>query len=236
MKKRKENILHDFGSVTIAESWDEVTLGQFTQIMRISGDDIADVDIRDMIAILTGKDKEWVNMLPAKFVQTLMTKLTFMATAPTAPASNEVKIGGETYRVNFMEELKFGEYTDVNTLINQDHLNYAGFMAILCRRPDEVYNDDFTSRIEERVEFWNKQPITTVLPVIAFFLHLWSVSEIHSQVSLQQMEDLTNQLLLDIDSSRKSGAFKRLPILFQVKVWQKLRKYRKCMQRLSSNT
>lgn len=239
MAKKKENILHDFGKVTIAEDWSEVTLEQFTQIMRISGDNgqnVQDVDVRDLICILTGKDKEWVNLLPAKFVQTLITKLTFMSVPPKSPASNEVTVNGEVYRVNFMEELTFGEYTDVNTLIQADGLDYAGFLAVLCRKPDEAYNDEFTAHIDQRKEFWNSQPLTTVLPVIAFFLHLWGISEIHSPASLAQMQDLASQLLSDIDSSRKSGDYRRLPMLFRAKVWWKLRKCRKCLQQLSSST
>lgn len=232
-KKKEEYVLHDFGEVTIAEDWSEVTLGQFQKIMKLTNADNAQIDVRDLISVLTGKDKEWVNLLPARFVQSLMVKLVFLNKAPEAPATNILRWKGEEYKVNFLNELTFGEYTDINTLISSDPNNYAGFLAILCRKEGEVYNDEFTAHIEDRVRLFEEVPVTDVLPVISFFLHLWGTSEAFSPASLRKTADLAETLLQDIDSSRKNGAYRRLPISFRAKVWWKLRKYRKCLQRLS---
>lgn len=234
--RKKENILYDFGRVTMPESWEEVSLKQFVELMRASDRNKGtNIDVRDVIAILTGKDKEWVNLLPAQFVNSLMIKLVFMHKAPDKTPTNEIRIKGETYRINFVEELKFGEYVDINTLIQQDSLNYPAFLAILCRKEGEVYDDEFTSHIEERVKLFESIPVTDVLPVIAFFLHLWGQYETLSRHSLQEMADTAAQFLEDIELSRKSGEYKELPIRSRMRISLWLKRFRGCLQRVSSS-
>lgn len=235
MKRKKETyVVQDFGSVNIPESWDDVTLEQFMSIMRLMGDDNT-VDIRDAIAILTRKDKEWVNSLPINFVNSLASRLVFLNQLPSNEARNEVEIDGEKYFINYMEDLTFGEYTDIDTVMRSDDKNYAAFLAILCRKEGEKYDDKFTAHIDKRVEMWNNVSITKVLPLISFFLNSWGLSERLSQDSLKEMLDQANQSLTDTKSLLKSGAYKGLPFKSRMKITLYIRRFSKALSLLSSS-
>lgn len=233
-KKKETYIVKDFGSVTIPERWEDVTLGQFIKLMQLEGDG-GQKDVRDVIAVLTNNDREWVNMLPAPFVERLIMKLVFLNKAPDKEPKNELIVNGEKYFINYMDELRFGEYTDINTIIQQDNTNYAAFLAILCRKEGEEYNDDFTAHIEERVKFWESQPITDVMPLVGFFLARWTVSEEASRVYLTEAVEAADQLVEATEHSLKNGGYKRLPIHLRMKAWWNMRKYKKCMRQLSSS-
>lgn len=226
MKKNKKEILHDFGEWTIADNWEDVTLKQFTELMKLNEKAIKDV--RDVIAILSDHTKDEINLLPIDFIESMMARLTFLNKAPEVNNSNEIKIDGEVYFVNVMEKLKFGEFVDVNSAIQSDALNYASFLAILCRKKDEQYNDDFiANKLEERIEMYNNQPITKILPVVGFFLNLWRISKAPSQASMTEIQQTANQLLTETENTWKNLGFRKRYSIWGMKTYWKLRKYRK---------
>ena len=235
MARREQYIVKDFGEVTIPERWEEVTLKQFTDLMRLEGED-GERDIRDVIAVLTDNDREWVSTLPVPFVERLMTKLTFLSKSPDTTARNEIKIDGDRYSIKYNEDLTFGEYTDINTIVQQDATNYAAILAILCRRDNEEYNDQFTAHIDERVKMWEKQPITDVIPLVAFFLARCSLSETCSQAYMTEAVEAAGQLVQATEHLLKSGECRKLPMKSRIKAWWNIRKYKKYMRRLSSST
>ena len=226
MKKNKKEILHDFGEWTIADNWEDVTLKQFTELMKLNEKAIKDV--RDVIAILSDHTKDEINLLPIDFIESMMARLTFLNKAPEVNNSNEIKIDGEVYFVNVMEKLKFGEFVDVNSAIQSDALNYAAFLAILCRKKDEQYNDDFiANKLDERIEMYNNQPITKILPVIGFFLNLWRISKSPSQASMTEIQQTANQLLTETENTWKNLGFRKRYSIWGMKTYWKLRKYKK---------
>ena len=232
MAKRNKEVIMNFGEWKIADKWEDVSLRQFTELMKLNDNGIKDV--RDVIAILSDHTKDEINLLPIDFIESMMARLTFLNKAPEVNNSNEIKIDGEVYFINVMEKLKFGEFVDVNSAIQSDALNYAAFLAILCRKKDEQYNDDFiANKLEERIEMYNKQPITKILPVIGFFLNLWRISKIPSQNCMTEIQQTANQLLKDTEISLRSGGYKKLSLKQLMKVWLNIRKYKKCMQQLS---
>lgn len=232
MKKNKnKEVLHDFGEWNIADNWGDVTLKQFTELMKLNDNGIKDV--RDVIAILSDHTKEEINLLPIDFIESMMARLTFLNKAPEVNNSNEIKIDGEVYFINVMEKLKFGEFVDVNSAIQSDALNYAAFLAILCRKKDEQYNDDFiANKLEERIEMYNNQPITKILPVIGFFLNLWRISKAPSQASMTEIQQTANQLLTETENTWKNLGFRKRYSIWGIKTYLKLKKYRKQISQL----
>ena len=227
----EENIIKDFGEVQVPTSWEEVTLERFVEIMRMQdakGEE-SDIDIVDVMAVLTGKDRDFVNGLPSTFVEKILSHLTFLNIPLDQTPKSEVKIDGEVYHINYMEKLSFGEYTDANTVMQGDKFNYAALLAILCRKKGERYTEDYIAgTLDDRIEMWKKQPITNVYPLVCFFLTLSALSTGHFLDFLTKEEQILSQLLRSIKSSLLSGDGLAHPIR-SVKTWWKLRKLEKCI-------
>ena len=238
MSKRKEIVVvKDYGNITVPTSWEQITLGQFVKLMRLQEEeDKKDVSLIDIMAVLTGTDKKYIYSLPSDFANTIMAHLLFLNKPLKEEPKAEVIIDGNLYKINYMEKLKFGEYTDANTVMANDKFDYASLLAILCRREGEIYDDDYIAEhLDERTEMWNNQPITKVYPLVCFFLTLSALSGKHLQHFTTDAEQVIDQSLTHIEDSLKSGAVKKFSLNY-VKARWKLRRLRKCMSQLSSTT
>lgn len=239
MSKRKETVVaKDYGNITVPTSWDEVKLKDFIALMKLQESEGKDeLSIVDIMAALTGTDKKYIYSLPSDFANTIMAHLLFLNEPLKEEPKAEVEINGDIYKINYMEKLKFGEYTDANTVMANDKFDYASLLAILCRRDGEVYDDDYIAdHIEKRTEMWNNQPITKVYPLITFFLTLHAMSGKHLEQYLTTTEDQLLQLVRDIKNSAKRGDGLKLSMTSRMKVWWKCRKLEKCILQQSSNT
>ena len=238
MAKRKERIVaKDFGNITVPTSWDEVKLKDFITLMKLQEEEgKEEVSIVDIMAVLTGTDKKYIYSLPSDFANTIMAHLLFLNKPLKEEPKAEVIIDGNLYKINYMEKLKFGEYTDANTVMANDKFDYASLLAILCRREGEIYDDDYIAEhLDERTEMWNNQPITVVYHLVCFFLTLSALSGKHLERYMTEGEQAIDQLLTHIENSLKSGAVKKFSLSY-VKARWKLKKLRKCMSQLSSTT
>ena len=238
MAKRKERIVaKDFGNITVPTSWEQITLGQFITLMKLQEEEgKEEPSIVDIMAVLTGTDKKYIYSLPSDFANTIMAHLLFLNKPLKEEPKAEVIIDGNLYKINYMEKLKFGEYTDANTVMANDKFDYASLLAILCRREGEIYDDDYIAEhLDERTEMWNNQPITKVYPLVCFFLTLSALSEKHLEHYMTEGEQAIDQLLTHIENSLRSGEVKKFSLNY-VKARWKLRKLRKCMSQLSSTT
>lgn len=235
-KKKQIETLKDFGVWNIAESWDEITLEQFQKIMALTNEEGKTTDIIELLSILTGKDKASVQQLPAEFVDSLLARILFLNQTPQAESSNKIEIDGEVYLVNFLEKMKFKEYVDSNQALKGDAV-YATILAILCRKEGEIYDDDFIAeKFDERFEMFNKQPITKILPIIDFFLKLFTASKTTMQDFLTDAQQTANQLLTECENSMKTGGWRNYCSIWGIRTLLKLKKYRKCIAQLSSNS
>ena len=235
MAKRKERIVaKDFGNITVPTSWDEITLKQFITLMKLQEEENKeDVSLIDIMAVLTGTDKKYIYSLPSDFANTIMAHLLFLNKPLKEEPKAEVIIDGNLYKINYMEKLKFGEYTDANTVMANDKFDYASLLAILCRREGEIYDDDYIAEhLDERIEMWNNQPITKVYPLVCFFLTLSALSGKRLQDFMTEGEQAIDQSLTHIEDLLRSGAHKKFSLSY-VKARWKLRKLRKCMSQLS---
>ena len=198
MGKKKETIVvKDYGNIIVPTSWDDITLEKFVKLMKLQEEEGKDeLSIVDIMAVLTGTDKKYIYSLPSDFANTIMAHLLFLNEPLKEEPKAEVEIDGEKYKINYMEKLKFGEYTDANTVMANDKFDYASLLAILCRKEGEKYDDDFIAdHIEKRTEMWNNQPITKIYPLVCFFLTLSAISGQHLQHYMTDAEQAINHSL-----------------------------------------
>lgn len=220
-----DNNIIDYGKISIPTSWDEITLKQFSDIERYYADKEKQFDAREVLHIFTNKTIDEINELPIEITELLMSKLVFLQERPKdVKPSNKIKIDGEEYVINVMEKLKTGEYVSVDTILKGDKYDYASILAVLCRKKDEVYDSKFEAELfDSRREMFEKQPITKILPIIGFFLNLYIMLEIPTQLSLVVEEEL-NRIQKDIEISQRLGASKKRYLKWRMKRLRKLLK------------
>lgn len=216
----------DFGKVTIPTKWEDITLKQFCELMRVYDKD--DKDILDVLEVLSGKSKAELRQMPADFIDTMLQHLQFMNIPLNIKADSKIIINGEEYKVNHTEKLKFGEWTDAETVLKEK--DYAGLLAILARKDGEIYDDDFiANELEKRVELFNSLPITKALVLLNFFLKLKLRYILFSQKSLENSKEAVESLVQSIKSSLKDGDGKKLDLIYAKIKLRRLEKSLKCI-------
>ena len=202
----KKEIIKDFGEWNIPTSWNDLDLKRFQEIERYYSENEGTFDGREVLHLFTNKTVDEINELPIEFTEMLLDKMSFVTTKPeVGEATNKVVINGETYMVNIANKLKTGEYVAVDAVLKSDQHNYAAILAILCRKDNEPYDSKFENEIlPSRIEMWEKQPITKVMPIINFFLNLYIALEMNSRLYLEVNEAI-NLTQKKIETSRKNG-------------------------------
>ena len=169
-----KEIIKDYGEWYCPTKWDDVTLKMFSDIERYYSEKDKEFDSREVLHILTNRSVDDINQLPIEFAEMLINKMQFLQTYPKEEKpTNKIVIDGEEYHINFQEKLKTGEYVAVDTVLKGDRHNYAAILAILCRKDDEIYDAKFENEVlPSRIELFEKQSITRVLPIMSFFFTL----------------------------------------------------------------
>ena len=224
-----KNII-DYGEYKIPIDWSQISLKMFQDIERYYSDKDKKFDAREVLHIFTNKSVDEINELPVEFVEILMDKLSFIQDSPKEKEpSNKIKIDGEEYIINVMEKLKTGEFIAVDSVLKDDKYDYASILAILCRKEGEIYDSKFEAELfEERREMWERQPITSILPLISFFINCYIMLETPSQVS-SLVEVELNRIQKDIETLRKDGALSALSTKLLKRKLKKLKKSIKCI-------
>ena len=221
---KNENII-DLGVWTVPKSWDEVTLKQYQEIERYYDGKEENFDVRKVLHILTNHTEDEINMLPIDFLEKIMGSLSFLQEPiKEEKPRNWVEIDGERYTVHTENQLKTGEYIASDTALKGDKHNYAGLLAILCRKEGELYDSKFEAEVlEDRIKLFEKQPITKILCIIGFFLQLYITSMTPTLLSskIREAIDLTRK---DIETSVKNGELTKRSMKSAMKKLRKLEK------------
>lgn len=219
-----KNII-DYGELNIPESWNDVTLKQYQEIEKYYENKDEGFDVLSVIDILIGKDKEYIKSLPMEFLDIILDKLSFLTVSPQTPEpSNKITIDKETYTIHFENQLKVGEYIAADSILKSDRHNYAALLAILCRKDGEAYDSKFENEvIEDRIKFWEKQPVTKVLNLITFFLQLANLLYLPTLLS-SQVEEAISLTQQNIDNLRKNGEISAFSTKLLKRKLKKLRK------------
>lgn len=217
-----KNII-DFGEISVPEKWEDISLKKYQDISRYYSNN-EDKTIIDLLPILIDKDKDYVMSLPEEFLEKILEKMLFLQEEPPVKPSSEIKIGKDTYVINFQNKLKTGEYIATDQAIKGDPYNYAAILAVLCRKEGEIYDSKFENEmVEERTKMFEQQPVTKILPTITFFLNLWMMLNGPSLLS-SSIQEAINDIQENIKSLEKDGEVSKH---FSKSVTKKLKKLKK---------
>lgn len=225
-----EDILKDFGSITVPDGWDKITLKKYQEIEKYYEDKDENFNLMDVLHIMIDKDKDYINSLPAEFLESILDKLSFLAEQPDfGEPTNKIVIDGETYIIHFENQLKVGEYIAADTVLKSDKHNYSALLAILCRKEGEIYDSKFENEIiEDRIRLFEKQPVLNVMKLIQFFFLLSNISLLPTLLysNIEEAINLTQQRL---ESFLKSGQISKRSMKSAMKKLKKLQKSIKCI-------
>lgn len=223
-------IIKDFGSINVPDGWDKITLKKYQEIEAFYQDRDDNFNLLDVIDIMIDKDKDYIQSLPAEFLDIILEKLSFMAEPPKVEQpTNKIEIDGETYIIHFENQLRVGEYIAADTVLKSDKHNYAALMAILCRKEGEAYDSKFENEvIEDRIKMFEKQPVLKIMGLVQFFFLLSNLSSLPTLLysNIEEAISLTQQQL---KSSLQSGTISRRSMKSAMKKLKKLQKSIKCI-------
>lgn len=192
----------NFGKVTIPTKWSEVTLKQFMQLMEIYEKE--NRDMLDILELFSGKTRNELRLMPSDFIETMLVHLQFMNDQLNVEPNSEITINGETYKVNYMEKLKLGEWVDSDEALKVK--NYPAMLAILARKDGEIYDDDFiANKLDERVKMFEELPIDQAMILVNFFLKLNLQSKIYSPKCLGKAKEVVESLVQCTRNSLPTG-------------------------------
>ena len=215
----------DLGSITVPTDWNQITLKQFQEIERMYGEKDKKFDAREVLHILCNKTIDEVNQLPMEIAEKIMEKLLFLQDAPNyGEPSPSITVNGVKYTINVMEKLKTGEFLQVQTVLKGDKYNFAAILGILCRKDGEIYDSKYEAEtLNDRIEMFEQVPMLDAMRVMSFFLQLWMVLEVPSQLSSQIKAEI-EYMRKDIETSAKSGRVGRRTTKSAMKTLRKLEK------------
>lgn len=197
----------DLGNYNIATSWDEVTLEMWEKYVRKASEaENNSVDVITTLECFSNIPRDVIHQIPTDLFEKILLNLQFAKDEPQSEPSNKIVIDGEEYIVNTMEKLKVKEYLDLQTVIENDKFNYTYMLAILCRKQGEEYNEEYIAdKISKRAEMFSKASINQIMPILAFFLSLWAIYEIHSRSSIMasSIKSEATEFVKSIKSSLK---------------------------------
>lgn len=226
-KVKKDTVIRDFGEYNIPTCWDGVTLEKFVKLQNDIDDTNEFTSLASIISIMSDKPYSEVTDLPYDFIESIMARLSFMRNMPEVEAKNEVEIDGEKYIINYQNKLVFGEYTNVQMLLQNDKYAYAEVLAVICRKVNEEYSNKFIiDNFDERVKLFNSCPITKIMPVVSFFLAYYTLSTQSTNICSNIHQQLTQNAPKE-RNSQKTGAGLRFCTNLRTTIssmWKKLKK------------
>lgn len=221
----EENEIIDLGEWTVPHDWSDITLKQFCDLQRFYSDKDKDFDAREVLHILCNKTVDEVNQLPIEFTEAILSKMEFLTTQPEyGKPSNKLTINGVEYIINTQNKMKTGEYIAVTTSVKSDPYNYAAILAVLARKEGEIYDSKFENEVlEDRIKMFENIPALDAMPSVAFFLNLWVISALPSQLrsNVADAIDLTQRHILTL---RQNGEISKHATRLQMRKLKKLQK------------
>lgn len=211
-------------NITMPTSWNDVTLEQFQNITKLYDNDTKPTML-DIISVLTNIEKKELEQYPTEVINVILQQANYINTnVMNTPSSNVFFYDGKNYRINTEEEMKFKEFVDAQTILEENKRNYAALLAIICRLNDEIYDDDFiANKLNERIKMFEKAPITKITPLINFFLNLLISSKTNMNQYSTHLKELVSKCLDNIETSLINGAGKKHSLKSQMKKLQTLR-------------
>ena len=197
----------NLGQYNIAEKWEDVKLIQWQEyIKKNSESKNGEVDVISTLECFSDIPRAIINQMPTDMFESVVERLRWVTKDVKPQATNKIVIDGEEYIINVMEKLKVKEYLDVNTVLENDKYNYAMLFAILCRKANETYDEEFIAdKLSDRIEMFENIEALQAMGLIAFFLNLYIELGKHSLSSsmVQDLKQEATELVKSIKSSLK---------------------------------
>ena len=200
-----------------------MTLKQFQEVQKFYKDKDRTFNVKEVLHLFTNHSEDDIYALPIQFAEKLLEHMMFMEQEPNwGEPTNKIVIDGEEYKIHFENQLKTGEYVAADAVIKADDTNYAAILGILCRKEGEIYDSKFENEVlPSRIEMFERQPVTKVMPMVAFFLTLSSLYTLPTQLSIQ-LEEAVNHIQQNTQNSLKNGDLSALSTLYQTRKLKKL--------------
>lgn len=220
-----EDGIKDYGEWNVPTSWEEVTLKQFQHVEKLFDEKESNFTITEVLQAFTDKPKDEIDALPLEFSEKMIGMLSFVYDKiDYGEPHNYIDIDGERYTIHFENQLRTGEYIAADAVIKADPHNYAGILAILCRKEGEVYDSHFENEVlPSRIEVFEKLPVTKIMPVVGFFLNL-SLLWLENTQLYTHLEEAINLIQRSGVRSIRSGDLSQLYTLYQTRRLRKLLK------------
>lgn len=133
-------------TLTIKNSWDEITWKEYEQLEQILNTDIpSDYKSVHLIAVLTGLSVEEIENLPITTVQRLMPHLDFLYTEPeTHTHQFEYTINGRVYDFKGkLDEITTAQYIDYRSYMEEENKDVVKLMSVFLIPVGHEYNDGY---------------------------------------------------------------------------------------------
>lgn len=206
-------------NISLPTTWDDLTLKEFIQIKKLYDEHNNDVPIITLLSHLTKKDEKYFKDAPALVITKMIDSIKFLREPITEKATNSIEINNQIYYVNSEEDLKFGEFVDSQTVLESDQDNFPALLAILCRLPEEEYNDEFIAKtLPKRIKMFEKQPMSKIQPLLNFFFHRLQDSVVLTPQFSKAMQDQINYTVTALEHLGENGAGKK-----RFTIWQKIK-------------
>ena len=216
--------------IVFPKSWNDITLKKYQNLQSYfeSLKEEEEPQNLKVLSLLTETKEEDLRLLPTRIINEAVQSLNFLKELPNnTEERNYLLIDGERYYLTTMEEMTFGEWVDINQVLQSNKNDFASVLAIICRKQGEEYNQLYINQIfESRVEMFNEVDMNEIGRGITFCLGSWARLERLSQDSINQVKEEVRQFAKSIENSMKDGHCNQ-PFTF----WQK-RKLKRLMKSL----
>lgn len=232
----KTNDIKYLGDYTLSDTWDKVSLEQFSNYVRYISQlkENEEGDPIEILQIFSNIPKEVILEMSVEMFEHIMEKLTFLnekLDLNEQEANPSIEIKGETYQINYMESLNTREYLDLTTLLDSDNYNYPYILAILCRKPNETYTEEYSLKVlPQRLEMFKKLNVKEALKLISFFFVLHNKYTIRflNYLRIKELKEIAQTYVESIENSLNLMAF------ITPSKWKAISQLRKCKKRLTS--
>ena len=186
-------------------SWDEVSLGQYTQLMlSIEKDGISEIELMiKSLKALVGIDEGILTKVPLKQLREAYNQLgELISTNPNNELSRVVEIDGIEYGfIPDFDDFTLAEFVDLDNYLQDSWNNMSKIFAVLYRpvntRKDNKYTiDTYTLKdIRDRRELFNERlSIDTIYGALVFFCDIGRKHIERMRLSLRSQKKSQNTI------------------------------------------
>lgn len=200
--------------IDVPDGWHDITLGHYE---TFCGDDPQTA--RDRVALVAkicGTDVERLLDWPAEVFNRIVEHIGFVFDDNPAAPCPSVEIGGVRYVVPIEDELTLGAWVDADDVQKRGERVLSGILAIVCRPAGEKYDD---RNNESRQAMFAALPVSTVLPVLAFFLRCKTAFDQRTEAYMKIAEVIDRLPRSFGDFAGLGGGTKLLRIWPIIRLW-----------------